>query len=144
MRLGTLATTLSCAALIGCADTSAPAEDLSGTYDYVAQRGGVDVVAGTMWIQVQEDRSVTGSWELMRVPNSDTTIAVGPQLGSGTLAGRRTVWGLWLDLNPGWADNNVMLSLSPQSFDALVGTWDHVTIVGPATGGPVRLRRLVR
>jgi hypothetical protein len=142
MRLVTLALA---ALVVGCdaAPAPAPAGDLSGAYGYLARKGGADVVAGTVQLLVQDDSSITGTWALQRVPGSDTSIAVGPQLGTGTLHGHRTASGLWLDLNPGWADNNVFLALLAEP-NTLAGTWDHSTIIGPVTGGPVHLHRLVR
>ncbi len=146
MRLVTLGIALSLSTVfVGC-DAPDPfsAEDPSGTYGYLAQKGGADVVAGTVRLFMEVDSSINGTWDLQRVPGSDSGLAVGPQLGTGTLQGRRTASGLWLDLNPGWADNNVFLALFPQQSNALGGTWDHSTIIGPVTGGPVQLRRLVR
>lgn len=147
MRLGKVGTALWVTALlVGCDDplVQAPNGDLSGVYAYLAQAGNVDVVTGIVRFQVEDDSSVTGTWELHRVPGSDTSIVVGPQLGTGTLQGRRSASGLWLDLNPGWADNNVFLALRAPVSSTLSGTWDHSTIVGPVTGGSVRLQRLVR
>lgn len=147
MRLVKLGISLSISALlVGCDDllVQAPNGDLSGVYAYLAQAGHVDVVSGIVRLQVQDDSSVTGTWELQRVPGTDTSITVGPQLGSGTLQGRRSTNGLWLDLNPDWVDNNVFLALRPPVSSTLSGTWDHSTIVGPVTGGSVRLQRLVR
>ena len=135
------------AAIFACGDpTLSPVEgDPSGVYGYVAQSGVIPVVTGTMTLQVDEDSAVTGSWELRRVPGSDPTIQVGPQLGSGVLAGRLDASGfVAVDLNPGWADNNVFLALRGTARDLLTGTWDHATIIGSVAGGPVELRRLTR
>lgn len=145
MRRTTLA--LVCAgAVLGCNEPLAPSRNWepSGVYSYLARIGVVPVVEGTLTLVVAADSSVTGTWELRRVPTSDTTVSVGPQLGSGTLQGRRSATGIWVDLNPGWADNNVFLALDAKAYETLSGTWDHSTIVGPVTGGPVQLRRLPR
>jgi hypothetical protein len=133
------------AAITACGDAAAPAPtgDPSGVYAYLARVGLTPVVEGRMTLVVG-DSIISGTWELRRVPGSDTGIAVGPQLGTGTLQGRRTASELWLDLNPGWADNNVFLVLQPEVANGLAGTWDHSTIIGPVTGGPVQLRRVVR
>lgn len=137
---------LCAAALTACGEVAVPviAGDPSGVYSYLARIGTAPVVEGTLAIVVAADSSITGAWQLQRVPGSDTALSVGPQLGAGTLQGRRTAGGMWLDLNPGWADNNVFLVLLPVVSTALAGTWDHSTIIGPVTGGPVELRRLVR
>jgi hypothetical protein len=135
------------AAILACGDpTLSPASgDPNGVYSYVARSGVIPVVNGTMTLQVDEDSAVTGSWELRRVPGSDPTIQVGPQLGSGTLAGRLDASGsIAVDLNPGWADNNVFLVLGGTTRYRLTGTWDHSTFIGPVAGGPVELQRLNR
>ncbi len=135
------------AATFACGDpTLSPVGgDPSGVYDYVAHSGVIPVVTGTMTLQVDEDSLVTGSWELLRVPGTDPNIQVGPQLGSGTLAGHLDASGVVaVDLNPGWADNNVYLVLGGYTPHRLTGTWDHSTLIGPVAGGPVELRRLTR
>jgi len=135
------------AATFACGDPSlSPVSgDPSGVYGYVAHSGVIPVVTGTMTLQVDEDSVVTGSWELRRVPGSDPDIQVGPQLGSGTLAGRLDASGVVaVDLNPGWADNNVYLVLGGYTPYRLTGTWDHSTLIGPVAGGPVELQRLNR
>jgi hypothetical protein len=128
----------------GCAAPSGPlaSGDPNGTFSYLARIGPTPVVEGTLTLVVAADSSVSGSWELHRVPGSDPTVSVGPQLGNGPLAGQLTTAGVWLDLNPGWADNNVFVALHPESAALLLGTWDHSTIIGPVTGGSVGLLRL--
>jgi len=116
--------------------------DPNGTFSYLARIGPTPVVEGTLTLIVAADSSVSGSWELHRVPGLDPTVSVGPQLGNGPLAGQLTTAGVWLDLNPGWADNNVFVALHSESAAELLGTWDHSTIIGPVTGGSVRLLRL--
>ena len=140
------------AALMACGDSSLPLATLSsadgdpsGAYAYLARSGITPVVSGTVTLRVDADSVVTGTWELQRVPISDTTIQVGPQLGSGTLAGRLNASGIVaVDLNPGWADNNVYLVLGGYTPYRLTGTWDHSTLIGPVAGGPVELQRLNR
>lgn len=148
MRRATPVTVLSTvAAILACADpTLSPAGgDPSGAYGYVARSGLTPVVTGTVTLAVDGDSVVTGTWQLQRVPGSDTTIQVGPQLGAGTLAGRLSVSGLVaVDLNPGWADNNVFLVLGGATRDRLTGTWSHSTLIGPVAGGPAELQRLTR
>jgi hypothetical protein len=135
------------AAIMACGDPtlSLAGGDPSGAYSYVARSGLTPVVTGTVTLLVDGDSAVTGTWELRRVPGTDTTIQVGPQLGSGTLAGRLNASGIVaLDLNPGWADNNVFLAFGATARDLLTGTWDHSTLIGPVAGGPVQLQRLTR
>ena len=136
-----------CAGALGaCSQLLGPSSggDPNGVYSYLAQIGNAPVVEGQLTLVVADDSSVSGTWELRRVPASDTTITVGPQLGRGTLRGQLSGSELWLDLNPGWADNNVFLSFSTKTAAALAGMWDHSTLLGPIAGGPVRLRRVQR
>ncbi|MGH7416320.1 MAG: hypothetical protein ACREKB_00885 [Candidatus Rokuibacteriota bacterium] len=138
---------LAVAAILACGDPAlSPAGgDASGAYTYEARSGLFPVVIGTVTLTVEGDSAVTGTWELRRFPGSDPHIEVGPQIGSGTLAGRLTASGIVaVDLNPGWADNNVFLALGGITRDRLTGTWDHSTIIGPVAGGAVELRRLIR
>ena len=142
-------TVLCCVAVIAACEEPTllhtPGGDPSGAYGYVARSGLTPVVSGTVTLLVDEDSAVTGIWELRRVPGADTTIQVGPQLGTGTLAGRLNASGMVaVDLNPGWADNNVFLAFSATARDLLTGTWDHSTFIGPVAGGPVELQRLTR
>jgi hypothetical protein len=123
---------------------TAPASDPNGVYAYRATSGTDAVVEGTMSIELHADSSVTGRWTLQRIPGSDPRIVVGPQIGTGTLAGEVVAGRIVVDLNPGWADNNVFLALRGTARDLLTGTWDHATIIGPVAGGPVELRRLTR
>lgn len=142
----TIGSLISVAVLVGCGDRATPVagNEPAGVYAYLARLGPFPVVEGTLTLVLDHDSTITGTWDLHRSPGSDTTVAVGPQLGTGTLAGGRTAGVVWLDLNPGWADNNVVLALVPEASDALRGTWDHATIIGPITGGAVALHRLVR
>ncbi len=133
-------------ALVACDEPVGPPGEWepSGVYGYLARIVAVPVVEGTLTLVVAADSSVTGTWELQRVPGSDPTLSVGPQVGSGTLQGRLSATGISVDLNPGWADDNVLLSLDAKAYDQLSGTWDHSTLIGPVTGGPVQLRRRQR
>lgn len=147
MRAAPVTVLAAVAAIMGCGDhpVSPTGGDPSGAYSYLARSGVIPVVTGTMTLRVDEDSTVTGSWELRRVPGSGTTIEVGPQLGTGTLAGRLKASGMVaVDLNPGWADYNVYLVLEGESFHALMGNWTLSTLIGPVAGGTAELRRLER
>jgi hypothetical protein len=148
MRRATPVTFLSIVAVImACGDPVRPTAggDPSGAYGYLARSGLMPVVTGTVTLLVNEDSTVTGSWELQRVPGSDPAIQVGPQLGAGTLAGRLNASGIVaVDLNPGWADYNVFLALEGESLNALTGDWTLSTLIGPVAGGSAELRRLAR
>jgi hypothetical protein len=84
------------------------------------------------------DSTVTGTWSTEWAPGADTTVQVGAQIGHGTLLGRQTEDGAYLDLNPGNADNNVTVLLF-RTDGGFRGTWSWITITGPRTGGRVIL-----
>jgi hypothetical protein len=118
--------------------------DVTGVYSYSAYAGDALVVRGDITLGVDPDSTITGTWRLARVPGSDTTVVVGPQIGKGTLVGRLDSDGAWVDLNPGWADNNVFLDLPRDSTLPRSGSWSFSTIVGPVASGRVELQRLQR
>ena len=122
-----------------------PAPSGQREFSYVAlDRGGAEVVSGSMEIAFTGPDSsgvvvIAGTWSTQRVGGDEST---GPQVGSGRLSGTITKAGeVRIDLNPGWADNNVYLSGHGASgrFDRLEGTWSHSTFVGSAAGGTFRL-----
>lgn len=85
-------------------------------------------------IDGRTERHLTGSWEIWRVPGSDTTIAVGPQVGSGQLVGTEGEDGVVLDLFPARMDDNVILRATVDG-NRITGQWSWSTIAGVATQG---------
>ena len=96
------------------------------------------ILQGMLHFTVKEDSTVTGSWEIDWVPGANTSLQVGPQIGSGGLVGYIMEGLLYLDLNPGWADNNVILR-GIWSENEMDGAWWWVTFVGPTTYGRFHL-----
>ena len=95
---------------------------------------GVAVLDGRLHLDFSPDSVVSGSWEIHWLPGADTSLQVGPQVGSGRLSGQWQGATLVLDLNPGFADNNVILSATPVEH-GWSGTWGWDTIHGIATEG---------
>ena len=112
----------------------APQDGEQQTWEYTAYDfNNVAVVEGTFIVRA-EGRDLTGSWETTLLkPNAE----VGPQVGTGELRGSWDVEGqsLFLDMNPGWADNNVFLVATPDGTNRLKGNWSHSTLTGVRTGG---------
>ncbi|MDB5357113.1 MAG: hypothetical protein JWN24_3566 [Phycisphaerales bacterium] len=79
-------------------------------------------------------KSLTGNWRLLssapRFPRGSTS--------SGTYAGPGRNGGLWIDLNPGVADNNVILdgSIRDGKFS---GQWVRATVTGGKPMGTFQL-----
>ena len=100
------------------------------------------VVRGWIWLDVAlidvavEPRGPTplefsGAWQLRALVDPER---IGPQTGTGTLAGTFGEEGVWVDLRPGWADNSVRLlgvlqagGPAPVTYE---GTWRWETITG--------------
>ena len=86
-----------------------------------------------------EGRDFTGSWETELLKAG---AEVGPQVGTGELRGAWDVEGqsIFLDMNPGWADNNVFLVATPDG-SMLRGNWSHSTLTGVGPGGQFTAKR---
>jgi hypothetical protein len=89
------------------------------------------VVTGSMTLALIDSISISGTWMLECIVPGEK---VGPQTGSGTLRGSLQGGRIMVDLNPGWADNNVFLSGSFDK-DRISGTWMWSTFVGPTSKG---------
>lgn len=105
------------------------------------------VIRGSLRLQFSETGdeqtplNVAGTWNLMKVKDAEK---LGPQIGTGDLEGSVSAVGeIWLNLNPGWADNNVFLAghFSSHSLDEFEGTWTYSTFVGPTNSGSFEAKR---
>lgn len=96
--------------------------------------GGEPLIRGRMRIDVLPDSTIVGTWSAEWAPGADTTVQVGDQIGSGSLRGKQTEAGTYIDLNPGYADNNVILQPVPVER-GFTGTWYWSSIAGPQTYG---------
>jgi hypothetical protein len=138
MRASILAA--ACLSLAACvSETSNPAPDRSATdasLQYVIKtETGDPLLVGQLKMDVLEDSTISGTWSSHWVPGADRSIEVGDQIGDGTLAGRQSEDGLvYIDLNPGYADNNVTLVATPIG-GGFTGTWHWSTIAGIRTQG---------
>ena len=92
---------------------------------------GLLLVVGSMTLALTDSQIVSGTWTLQCVSEGEN---VGPQTGSGTLMGSIQGTRVEVNLNPGWADNNVFLSGSIDK-DRFSGTWMWSTFVGPTSEG---------
>jgi len=129
---------LLCLGLAGCQDQGENAVDSPlpetepSAYSYRAYTSaGILAVVGTLTLARTDSTRITGTWTLEGVSSTDR---VGPQVGTGILAGEFRDPKLSLDLNPGWRDNNVILIGSIQGTK-IVGTWAWITFAGPTTNG---------
>jgi len=118
----------------GCRDHPTEPGSLGGTYVYTAYNAGDTVVViGTINLANPDSTLLTGRWLLAAVNGAPN---IGPQTGSGTLRGSTGpgTTTISIDLNPGWADNNVFLNGTFQGT-AIKGTWMWSTFGGPTSEG---------
>lgn len=109
-----------------------PSGSIPATYSYKGYNAdGSLVVTGTMILAMSADSSVSGTWTFDAVSSGDK---VGPQVGSGRLVGSMQNATISINLNPGWADNNVFLfgTFAPDRFS---GKWTWDTFAGPTASG---------
>jgi hypothetical protein len=124
--------------LIACTDRGSPSAagpgpgGIPATYSYQAYNSaGNLLVVGTMKLVPADSSSIGGSWVLQQVLVSDK---VGPQVGTGKLAGTVSGKSVWMNLNPGWVDNNVFLQGTIEN-GRISGTWMWSTFVGSTAEG---------
>jgi hypothetical protein len=134
-KFSAIAIALFVASLLGCKDDTLilpmPTANTYIAYD----SAGTLVVQGTMLINVK-DSTITGSWRLSKIGNAQN---IGPQTGNGTLKGIIHDGTYYIDLNPGWADNNVLLAGKIEN-KILHGSWTWSTFAGPTNGGTFEAR----
>ncbi len=108
----------------GPGDTS-----IVGMYRYTGYDSlGAVLITGTLEFKSVDSTSARGTWEL------DGPEGYGPQIGVGTFEGWIDGGVVTLNLNPGWADNNVFL-YGRMAAGVYSGQWDWVTFIGPTYTG---------
>jgi hypothetical protein len=108
---------------------------VDGSLAYEASSlAGKPLIRGRLNIDILPDSSIVGTWTADWAPGADRTVEVGDQIGRGTLRGRQTAEGGYIVLNPGYADNNVIL-LPTATDRGFTGTWYWSTNAGPRTQG---------
>ena len=110
-------------------------ENSNGTYKYTAYFGKSLVVCASGFIEmtIAIDSTITGSWEISAA-NKYSEKEIGPQIGTGKLEGSIKSGKIFINLNPGWADNNIFLN-ADYSKDQFKGSWLCSTFIGPSASG---------
>ncbi len=102
------------------------------TFAYHAyDKDGKEIVVGWLYITSQDSGEVTGSWSLKTVGNARNT---GPQYGTGDLIGIFSDSTISVNLQPGWADNNVFLN-GTYNREEIAGKWIWATFSGETAAG---------
>jgi len=110
-----------------CSEDS-PTNPSTNLYKYTGYDSeGNKIIFGIITIVQDTASVVTGTWKFKPIGNCDN---VGPQLGEGNYIGSldsgKT---LWLNLNPGMADNNVMLAGNFEN-EHFAGSWSYYGFPG--------------
>ena len=80
---------------------------LSGTYSYTSYDSTDFVVAqGWLTLTISDSLGITGEWHIQKIGDAKN---IGPQIGDGELIGELEQKSISMNLNPDWADNNVLL-----------------------------------
>jgi len=94
---------------------------------------GILVVKGILNLSIGNSNRVQGNWNL-QVVKLRPTRKLGPQIGSGKLAGEIHDSKISLNLNPGWFDNNVRLNGQVTATN-ISGEWGYYGFAGKIVGG---------
>ena len=110
------------------------ADQIKTAYRYKGfDTNGTLVVEGVLNLNINNTNRVEGDWKLHEVKPQNIK-SLGSQIGSGKLAGQINKSKINLDLNPGWADNNVLLSGEVTTTN-ISGTWGYYGFAGEIVGG---------
>lgn len=127
--------------LVGCQDSG---EQVAGNaniefnypttgYTYKAYNAKGDIVVeGTFRLTINGTGEISGSWAFAKRGQSNN---IGPQIGTGALNGKKDGSAITINLNPGWADNNVFLNGKIEN-GTITGKWSWSTFIGPTSEGP--------
>lgn len=99
--------------------------------------GGIAVIVGHLHLVEEDGHQVNGEWHLQAV---GPQVALGPQVGKGNLVGGRQNGLVYLDLNPGFMDNNVTL-MGRVEDKVIRGEWQWVGLTGVRSRGTFIARR---
>ena len=118
--------------VFSCRDSSVENPVESEAFQYWAYDStGVPVVTGWFTMNYPDSSTILGDWHFSPV---DYPKNIGPQTGEGRLQGAHQNGQIFLDLNPQFRDNNVVLvgALDKHRFS---GQWTWLTFVGVTNKG---------
>jgi hypothetical protein len=126
--------------LIGCADLGSDIGPVvPGSYRYAAyDTSGTLVVQGWFSLVIRDSASITGEWHFTAAGSPKN---IGPQIGDGQLVAAIQGGSIWIELQPQYRDNNLMLTARLGSRD-LSGTWQWSTFIGPTAAGTFTAKKI--
>jgi len=100
---------------------------IENRYSYIGYDStGVKIVQGWIEINFADSVRVVGNWKLSKIENPQN---IGPQTGTGELSGIVEKEQIFIDLNPDYRDNNVLLH-ADFTRDKIEGQWNYVGFPG--------------
>jgi hypothetical protein len=127
MRLRRLIPLFTFLLVIGCTKENAVESTPPGALRYQAyDTAGTLLISGWLTLTIRDSAHIDGEWHFEKVNDAHNS---GPQSGNGHLVGAFQEDVLSIDLNPGYIDNNVLLSghLTQTAYD---GTWTWIGFPG--------------
>lgn len=104
----------------------------SGAYSYTAYDSlETIIVTGWFTMEFQDSTTIEGEWHFKKVGNPEN---IGPQVGDGELIGQKDDSIVYIELNPQYRDNNVLL-VGEISENEYTGEWIWSTIIGVTNKG---------
>ncbi len=135
MNLDSLHRGITCSLIIllySCQESPVTTQRSNGSYQYRASDStGILLVTGWMELNFPDSTTISGKWHLDAVENPKN---IGPQTGDGKLAGGVHNGQMWVDLNPQFKDNNVVL-VGTMEAHRFWGQWMWLTFVGVTNKG---------
>ena len=113
-------------------DTSPLSSTPDGAFEYQSfDTSGTQIISGWIDIDLADTNNIQGNWKLSKIGDPPN---IGHQVGEGSLDGSIKNKNIYINLNPGIADDNVILNgiLKNKTIE---GHWYYSTFVGAINGG---------
>ena len=121
----------------GCNDTGTEPTP-AGAYGYTSYDSkGVAVVEGWLTMILSDTGAVSGEWHFRAIGAPQN---IGPQTGDGSLIGAVDKERVWVDLNPRFRDNNLLLD-GKIDGNRYSGSWAWISFIGVTNQGTFEAAR---
>lgn len=118
---------------ISCTKDNSPIPNIpEGAYEYQSfDTSGLQIISGWIKIDFADSNNLTGTWNLTKIGDPQN---IGHQTGEGNLGGSVDNMNFWINLNPGVADDNVILN-GIIIGKTIEGDWFYSTFAGAINAG---------
>ena len=104
----------------------------SGAYSYISyDSSGAPIVKGWFTMNITDSVSISGEWHFKKIGKPKD---IGPQIGDGVLIGGLKQDFVWIELNPQYIDNNLLLTGMIEDSNYR-GEWTWISYAGPTNRG---------